>query len=280
MDEERIPLELRDIPSFTTSYGIVFNIDCQILFNNIKDDSIDCIFADPPFNLNKEYGKGFTDNMKKEEYLNWCFSWIDDCIRVLKEGGALFLYNIPRWLYHYCSYLDDKMVFRNWIAMTMKNTYPRGNTLYPAHYGLIYFTKGKPRVFNKIRLPIPICRHCKKEIKDYGGHRDKLNSKGLNLTDFWEDTSPVRHNKFKTRIANELKPMIPNRAIQMSTKKGDIVLDPFGGGGSTFQEAQSIERYWLGSEIVSLKPIIERMNIKSPIYSSQDPPEKVLEVFK
>ncbi|MGE5776837.1 MAG: DNA methyltransferase, partial [Chloroflexota bacterium] len=148
---------------------------------------------------------------------------------------------------------------RHWIAITMKNTYPRGNNLYPAHYGLLYFTKGTPRVFNKLRVPVPVCRHCGKEIKDYGGHRDKLNDAGLNLTDFWEDTSPVRHNKFKTRVSNELKPMIPERAILMSTNPDDIVLDPFGGGGTTFQVAEKNQRYWIGMEIGPCEPIIERL---------------------
>ncbi len=157
------------------------------------------------------------------------------------------------------NYLLDKMTFRNWIAISMKNTYPRGNGLYPAHYGLLYFTKGKPRVFNKIRVPIPTCRHCGKEIKDYGGHRNKLNEAGLNLTDFWEDTSPVRHNKFKTRVSNELKPMIPERAILISTNPGDIVVDPFGGGGSTYQIAEKNNRYWIGIEVGNCAPILERL---------------------
>ncbi len=280
MDDLEFPDELKNLPSYTTTFGIAFKTDCMVLFSHIKDGSIDCVFADPPFNLKKLYGEEFSDDMKKEDYLNWCKLWIDESIRVLKPGGALFIYNIPKWLYHLSSYLDDKMTFRHWIALTMKNTYPRGKILYPAHYGLIYFTKGNPKVFNKMRVPIPICRHCKKEIKDYGGHRNKLNDKGLNLSDFWEDTSPVRHNKFKTRIQNELKPMIPNRAIQISTNKGDIVLDPFGGGGTTYQEAQLLERYWIGSELISLAPIKERMQQKSPLYDSGPPPKIILDVLK
>src|SRR5437867_4273718 len=91
------------------------------------------------------------------------------------------------------------MEFRHWIAISMKGTFPRGNKLYPAHYALLYFTKGIPRTFNRVRLPIPTCRHCGKDIKDYGGHRKYLNPAGLNLTDFWDDTSPARHGKNKSR---------------------------------------------------------------------------------
>ena len=49
----------------------------------------------------------------------------------------------------------------------MKGTFPRGDRLYPAHYAILYFTKGQPQVFNHVRLPIPACRHCGKDIKDY-----------------------------------------------------------------------------------------------------------------
>jgi site-specific DNA-methyltransferase (adenine-specific) len=246
-------------PYLTTKRGVLFNSDCLDLLRSIKDESIHCIFADPPFNLGKNYENGLTDELEHNEYLEWVYSWLDESIRVLVPGGSIFVYNIPRWLIDIGHFLSQRMTFRHWIAITMKNTYPRGNNLYPAHYGLLYYTKGKPRVFNKLRVPIPVCRHCGKEIKDYGGHRHALNDEGLNLTDFWEDTSPVRHNKFKTRVANELKPMIPERAILMSTNPDDIVLDPFGGGGSTFQMAEKNKRYWIGSEVGACEPIAERL---------------------
>jgi site-specific DNA-methyltransferase (adenine-specific) len=246
-------------PYLTTDRGVLFNADCLEVLTTIKSETIHCVFADPPFNLGKEYKNGLSDLLEQEAYLNWTRSWLQEAIRILTPGGSLFVYNIPKWLIYISSFLMDKMTFRHWIAITMKNTYPRGNNLYPAHYGLLYFTKGTPRVFNKLRVPIPICRHCGKEIKDYGGHRHKLNDAGLNLTDFWEDTSPVRHNKFKTRVSNELKPMIPERAILMSTNPNDIVLDPFGGGGTTFQIAEKYQRYWIGMEIGSCEPIVERL---------------------
>ncbi len=251
--------ELPCEPYLTTSRGILFNADCLEVFKSIRSETVHCVFADPPFNLGKEYKNGLSDQLEQEAYLDWTKSWLSEAVRVLMPGGSLFVYNIPKWLIYIGNFLMDKMTFRHWIAITMKNTYPRGNNLYPAHYGLLYFTKGTPRLFNKLRVPVPVCRHCGKELKDYGGHRDKLNDAGLNLTDFWEDTSPVRHNKFKTRVSNELKPMIPERAILMSTNPGDIVLDPFGGGGTTFQVAEKKQRYWIGMEIGSCEPIVERL---------------------
>jgi site-specific DNA-methyltransferase (adenine-specific) len=267
-------------PCFTTAHGVMFGRDCLEVLRSIKNESVHCVFADPPFNLGKEYENGVSDSLEQQEYLDWVKSWISECIRVLVPGGSIFIYNIPRWLIFIGNFLfEQHMTFRHWIALTMKNTYPRGNNLYPAHYGLLYYTKGKPRVFNKLRVPIPVCRHCGKELKDYGGHRDALNEAGLNLTDFWEDTSPVRHHKFKTRVANELKPMIPERAILMSTNPGDIVLDPFGGGGSTFMVAEKHHRLWVGSEIASCDPIIERLQFFNAANFGHPMSDTLLSIF-
>jgi site-specific DNA-methyltransferase (adenine-specific) len=253
------------------------------LFATLKDGVLDGIFADPPFNLGKDYGNGeMNDALATEEYLKLSYSWLDEAIRVLKPSGALFVYILPRWGYHLAHHLEAQgMLFRHWIAVSMKGTFPRGRKLYPAHYGLLYFTKGIPKTFNRIRLPIPKCRHCGKDIKDYGGHRKYLNPLGLNLTDFWDDTAPARHKKFKSRWhINELKPMVPGRCIEISTNPGDIILDPFGGGGSTYHAAQMLQRYWLGTEITDCTHIIQRFQEHFLNQVGKQPDRKLLTVFR
>jgi site-specific DNA-methyltransferase (adenine-specific) len=259
--------------------------DCIDVLQRIKSQAVQCVFADPPFNLGKEYGNGFSkrhDSIADDDYVWWSKKWIDECVRVIEPGGAIFLYTIPRWGYLFAEHLElRQMSFRHWIALSMKGTFPRGRRLYPAHYALLYFTKGEPRVFNKIRVPVPACRHCGKDIKDYGGHRKYLNPEGLNLTDFWEDTSPNRHRSSKARPGvNELKPLIPQRAIQISTSPGDIVLDPFGGGGSTYQEAQRLDRFWLGIEIGDCQAIESRFMSFDPLTIGLDPPKAVTSIIE
>jgi site-specific DNA-methyltransferase (adenine-specific) len=83
------------------------------------------------------------------------------------------------------------MQFRHSIAIEMKSCLPIPGRLYPAHYSLLYFTKGRPKTFRKIRTPIETCRHCGGEIRDYGGHRGAMNPLGVNLKDVWTDIPPV-----------------------------------------------------------------------------------------
>ncbi len=259
-------------PFFTTTHGILFDVDCFELLGQIKSGVIDTVFADPPFNLGKDYKNGYNDKVEYVEYLSWSRQWILECCRVLKPGGAFFLYATPELAVQFAPIMGEDLDFRHWIALTMKGTYPRGKKLYPAHYALLYYTRGNPQIFNKLRLPIETCRHCGGEIRDYGGHRNKMNPEGVSLTDFWTDTSPNRHKKFKVRPGvNELKIIIPERAILISTEPGCMVLDPFGGGGSTYQAAEKHHRNWIGSELYDSRYIRKRIEEAYPFSVFQKP---------
>lgn len=109
------------------------------------------------------------------------------------------------------------------------------------------------------RVPIPVCRHCGGDIKDYGGHRKKLNPEGLNLTDVWTDIPPVRHRKTKKRGANQLSERMLERVLTISSDEGDLVFDPFGGSGTTYAVAEQMHRRWLGVELGDVEPIIARL---------------------
>jgi site-specific DNA-methyltransferase (adenine-specific) len=209
---------------------------------------IDCFFADPPFNLAKNYGSEGND--KRIDYLDWCKAWLDLAIAKLKDGGSLFVYNLPKWNFELATHCQKTLEFRHWIAIDMKNSMPIKGRLYPAHYGLIYFTKGKPRVFNKQIIPVQRCRHCDEYVKDYGGRKKIIDqNNGVSLSDVWHDLSPVRHAKYKNRKANELSYKIVERAVLMSTNEGDLVVDPFVGSGTTERVCTQHNRRWLTSDI-------------------------------
>jgi site-specific DNA-methyltransferase (adenine-specific) len=249
-------------PVYFTEIGALFQGDCLEILPCIGDETIDTVFADPPFNLGKTYGQRVNDNREAEDYIAWCRRWIDECIRVLKPGGAFFLYNLPRWNIPLGHHLMQRgMSFRHWIAISIKLLLPIPGRLYPAHYSLLYYSKGKPKTFRAIRTPIKTCRHCGGEIRDYGGHRSAMNPKGVNLMDVWDDVPPVRHWKFKSRKrkTNQLSTKILHRVVELSTNTGEIVLDPFGGSGTTFDVCQRTGRRWIGIELESCASIMERL---------------------
>lgn len=257
-------------PVFTTQLGQLYHADCLTLLPNIESETVDTVFADPPFNLGKQYGHRVDDNRPDGEYLAWCREWLSECIRVLRPGGALFVYNLPKWNIPLGAFLQQEqgLTFRHWIAVDIKFGLPIPGRLYPSHYSLLYYTKGKPKTFSRPRVPIPVCRHCGGEIKDYGGHRNKLNPEGLNLTDVWTDIPPVRHKSTKHRQGNELSVKLLKRVLEISTNLNDLVLDPFGGGGSTYEAAERMGRRWIGCEIQDCEPIINRLKrIPPPMHA-------------
>lgn len=267
-------------PYLTTTRGVLFDSDCIKIMRLLRSEIVDCIFADPPFNLGKDYNSKFNDRVEQAEYYDWCREWILEGTRLLRPGGAFFIYATPEIAVRFAGFLNERLTFRHWIALSMKGTYSRGKKLYPAHYALLYYTRGEPNTFNRLRTTIPACRHCGKDIKDYGGHRNKLNPEGLNLTDFWEDTSPNRHKKYKVRkVVNELKLIIPERAILISTNPGDFVFDPFGGGGSTYQAAEMHGRNWLGTELYDCHYIKTRLTESYPITVNRTPNFNIMDLF-
>ncbi len=268
-------------PYLTTDRGILFHGDCLELLKSMKNNCIDTVFADPPFNIGKDYKNGYDDKSNQDVYLDWCSQWISECSRILKPGGSFFLYATPELNIKFGNILNKYLQFRHWIAMSMKGTFRRGNRLYPAHYSMLYYSKGEPKTFNNLRTPIPKCRHCGGEIPDYGGHRNKMNPDGVNLMDFWPDTSPNRHKKFKVREGvNELKSIIPQRAIQISTNENDIVFDPFGGGGSTYQTAQKLNRNWIGVELYDCHHIKKRMEDEFGLFLGREPNFALDDIFE
>jgi len=262
MTEDTIEPGIEDKIAYSTQMGVLYKGDVQQVLPFFRSESIDTVFADPPFNLSKVYGSSVNDNKSDEEYLSWCKDWLDECIRVVKPGGAIFIYNLPKWNIILGNHLTEAgMIFRHWIAVNIKLTLPIPGRLYPSHYSLLYFTKGNPKTFRKVRTPIETCRHCGKEIKDYGGHRGAMNPNGVNLTDVWNDITPVRHRKFKNskRSANQLSTKLLERVVQISTNECDIVMDPFGGSGTTYDVCERLNRHWIGIEIENCDVIIERL---------------------
>lgn len=237
-------------PYFQNEYGRLYNADCIEVMQSLPAEYVDLIFADPPFNLGKTYDVGIDDSLTMSTYIDWTYEWLDECIRILKPGGRIFVYNLPKWCVYIASHLAETLTFWAWIAVDMKFSLPIQNRLYPAHYGLVSFVKGtKPRTFNNQRIPLQTCRHCGGEVKDYGGYKNKMNPLGINVSDVWSDIYPVRHKNNKNRKYNELSIKLLDRIISMGTNEGDLVFDPFGGSGTTYAVAQMLKRKWIGTEL-------------------------------
>jgi site-specific DNA-methyltransferase (adenine-specific) len=235
----------------STPKGEIVYGDAVEFLKGLPRQSARVVFLDPPFNLGKDYGSDRTpDRRPGEEYREWLETVVSESVDVLEPGGSLFLYHVPLWALRLGAYLDSKLTFRQWIAISMKNGFVRGPRLYPAHYALLMFTKGKPKRFVRPRISPQECRTCGALLKDYGGYRSIILRKGINLSDIWDDLSPVRHANSKHRTANELPALLFHRVVTMVGGRGALYVDPFGGTGSGVVAAASRGMRFAACDIV------------------------------
>lgn len=228
--------------------GDAHNTNCVALMQSISDDSVQMIFADPPFNLGKKYNS-YNDKMPFDEYMQWTENWLAESCRILKADGSIFVYNIPKLLIPTANLLNQHAEFRHWIAWNA-NGQPLGKSLQPAHYGILFYTKNKKSKFYDVRAPHKTCRACKEFIKDYGGKKHLRHEFGYQVSDVWDDIHRVRHNSKRIDLHPcQLPVHLIERLILMTTDENDIVFDPFCGGGSAAVAAKQMGRRYIGADV-------------------------------
>jgi len=222
--------------------------DCLNYMRGLATGSVDMVFADPPFNLNKNYAS-YKDNLLLHQYLEWTYQWLEESIRVLKPTGSIFVYNIPKLLTFTAAKLNELAIFRHWIAWNSGGR-PLGKTLQPAHYGILLYSKTKDMKFYDVRAPHKRCRVCKEFHTDYGGKEHLRHPFGYLVSDVWDDLHRIRHRK--RRIENhpcQLPVPLLERMILMTTDENDVILDPFCGSGTAAVAAMQLGRRYLGVDI-------------------------------
>lgn len=241
----RIPSDRR----YLLPHGELLRADALEFLTALPRGCADLVFLDPPFNLGKAYGrKGPSADLLEETlYYEYMGSVLSQCADVLRPGGALYLYHLPRWGIKFGGLLGTRVAFRHWIAISMKNGFARGKRLYPAHYALLFFTKGEPRVFRRPKVEPLRCHKCHELARDYGGYTRYV-QRGINLSDVWDDLSPVRHRNRKHRTANELTIEIPRRVVRISGVRGGIFVDPFAGAGTSLVAATEAGMWLLAAD--------------------------------
>jgi len=221
--------------------------DAIEILKQIPGDSIDMTFADPPFNLKKSY-EFYKDDKGVKDYIKWCEEWLHEMVRVTSPTGSIFVHNIPKWLTHFASYLNKEAYFKHWIAWDAMGT-PLGKTLLPNHYGILWYVKSEDFKFYDIRTSHQRCRVCDAFLKDYGGKKNQMHPFGTLISDVWTDIHRIRHNKRRDEHPCQLPIPLLERLILMTTNKGDIVLDPFVGTGTTAIASKKLGRRYIGIDI-------------------------------
>ncbi len=230
---------------------------CLDALRAIPSETIDLAFADPPFNLTKDYN-GYRDD--RSDYTGWCKRWLVEYERALKPGGALFLVNLPRWSVWLADYLmrTGSLYLQNWIVWNSLPE-PKG-VLMPAHYSVLYLTKGESAsrfnycsmeegwqpfdeaVFPPDRPDVCRRRSCIRKRRAAG-----KTWRG-ELTDVWYDIHRERRATGLSIHPCRTPERLLDRIIRLATNPGDTVLDAFAGVGTSAMVARRLGRNFIAIE--------------------------------
>ena len=222
--------------------------DCLLLLKEMPSDSIDVVFADPPFNLKKRYNR-YKDSLELIEYIDWCEKWLTEIIRITKPTGSIFVHNIPKWLTFYVGILNQYAYFKHWIVWNAPSS-PMGKSLQPNHYGILFYTKqsNNTKIY-ELRMPHERERKTTFLRKDYGGKKGGLHPFGPLVSDVWSDIHRIKHAKYRNEHPCQLPIHLLERIILLTTDQYDIVFDPFIGTGTTAVAAKKLNRKFIGFEL-------------------------------
>ncbi|MBE3584199.1 MAG: site-specific DNA-methyltransferase [Limnochordaceae bacterium] len=235
---EPLPLD----PTAPLALDTLYQADVVAALRHVPDDSIDLAFADPPYNLEKEYSR-YEDDRQESEYLRWCEEWLAEYVRILKPTGSLFVVNLPRWAVHHAAYLSSRLYLQHWIAWDALSE-PRGRIM-PAHYAVLYYTKSPTGfTFHPQRCYPP--DYC---FRARCVRRRDPQAETMPLTDIWYDIHRIRHRRDRDAHPCQLPLRLLDRIIEMATNPGQVVLDGFAGTGSAMITAYQRGRHFIGVDI-------------------------------
>jgi len=198
-------------------------------------------------------------------YLSMMAPRLVELRRVLKDTGSIYLHCDPT-ASHYLKLLMDAIFgavnFKNEVIWHYRK-WPSGKYTFQRNHDVLFFyskTNSRKRTFNQLfmeRAASTLKRFGDSKIVsgyDDSGRRvpsrtKKENSAGVRQDDVWEIG---RVPPIKQLFPTEKPAALLARIIEASSKKGDVVLDPFCGCGTTIAVAQKLNRHWIGIDITHL----------------------------
>ncbi|WP_205742308.1 adenine-specific DNA-methyltransferase [Helicobacter pullorum] len=241
--------------------SVLFLGDSLEILQNIKPQSIDLIFADPPYGI----GKDFRDKNNKDsnsesnkdiwhnakEYLEWCKIWIDSCMRVLKSNGTMYFMSSTQYMPYLDCYVSEKYFVINRIVWSYDSAGVQPKSKFSSAYEpilMITHSKDSRYTFNAKDILIEAKTGAKRKLIDYR----KTPPKPYNMTKIPNNVWYFNRVRYKMAEYENHPTQKPERLLQRiilaSSNKGDVVLDPFAGSFTTCKVALDLGRKSIGIE--------------------------------
>lgn len=235
--------------------GNLFLGDSIEWLKSLEDESVDLIFADPPYNIKKAEWDNFKD---QDEYLEWSMKWLEQSARVLTKTGTLYVCGFSEILADIKRPAKEFFKGCRWIVWHYKNKANLSNDWGRSHESFLHFRKSKKFTFNfdDIRLPysshtLKYPRHPQSKNSQYGNGKQHIwtpNPNGAKPKDVIDLPTTCNASGESTPHPTQKPEELVRKFILASSNEGDLVVDPFCGSGTTLVVSEQLKRKWLGCD--------------------------------
>lgn len=219
--------------------------------SQIPENSVDLIFIDPPYNIGKKFDTTIDKWNSDEEYLTWCYNWIDACINKLKITGSMYIMTSTQFMPYFDIYIRSKLTILSRIIWNYDSSGVQAKKYYGSMYEPILFcVKDKKRYcFNADDILIEAKTGSKRKLIDYRKPIPTQYNTEKVPGNVW-NFPRVRYRMDEYENHPTQKPVaLLERIIKASSNEGEVVLDPFSGTFTTSYVANLLGRKSIGIDI-------------------------------
>jgi site-specific DNA-methyltransferase (adenine-specific) len=245
----------------------LYHGDCFDCLQDVADESVDLIFADPPYNIGKKFGD-FVDAWRSDqEYAAWCYQWLALCTQKLKPNGSLYVMTSTQAMPYLDLWLRERMTVLSRIVWHYDSSGVQAKKHFGSLYEPILFCVKDPKnyTFNAADIAVEAKTGAVRKLMDY---RKKVPTP-YQTTKVPGNTWYIPRVRYRMPEYEQHPSQKPEalleRMIKASSNAGDTVLDPFAGTFTTCAVAQSLGRKTIGIEMQSdyFKIGLRRLGIAS-----------------
>lgn len=222
------------------------------VLKKMKDKSIQLIFADAPYNIGKDFGNNSDKWDSVHTYIEWCKTWIDECMRVLSDSGSMYFMTATQHMSYLDVYVSEKYNVLCRIIWAYDSSGVQSKKMYGSLYEpILMINKNKKAsyIFNYEDILVEAKTGAKRKLIDYRKDPPQPYSTEKVPGNVW-NFSRVRFKMDEYENHPTQKPeALLERVIKASSNQGDVVLDPFSGSFTTSAVAIRLGRVGVGIDL-------------------------------